>query len=132
MQFDTSSPIWVQLVREFSRRIVTGEWAAGEKMPGVRELAADLGVNPNTAQRALAELERLELCRSERATGRFVTSDDERIDAVRAELAADATDEFIRRVRGLGMVRDRARTLLDERWDSNEHHTTDVPAGGGG
>ena len=131
MQFDTSSPIWVQLVGEFSRRIVTGEWAAGEKMPGVRELAADLGVNPNTAQRALAELERLELCRSERATGRFVTGDEERIDAVRADLATDATDEFIRRVRGLGMTPARARTLLDERWDSNEHHTTDVPTGGG-
>ncbi|HIW66539.1 MAG TPA: GntR family transcriptional regulator, partial [Candidatus Dietzia merdigallinarum] len=48
MQFDNSSPIWTQLVAEFSRRIVTGDWAPGEKMPGVRELAADLGVNPNT------------------------------------------------------------------------------------
>lgn len=130
MQFDNSSPIWVQLVGEFSRRIVTGEWAAGEKMPGVRELAADLGVNPNTAQRALAELERLELCRSERATGRFVTQDDERIDEVRADLATDAADAFIRRVRGLGMAHDKARTLLDHRWDTHEHTTTDEHDGG--
>ncbi|MDV8002764.1 GntR family transcriptional regulator [Rhodococcus sp. IEGM 1408] len=121
MEFDTSSPIWMQLVGEFSRRIVTGEWAAGDKMPGVRDLAADLGVNPNTAQRALAELERLDLCRSERATGRFVTSDEPRIDEVRADLAAGATDEFIRRVRGLGMAHDKARTLLDTRWDTHEH-----------
>ena len=131
MHFDTSSPIWVQLVGEFSRRIVTGEWAAGEKMPGVRELAADLGVNPNTAQRALAELERLELCRSERATGRFVTHNDARIDEVRADLATDAADEFVRRVRGLRMAHDQARALLDKRWDSHEHHTTDIPDGGG-
>ena len=131
MHFDTSSPIWVQLVGEFSRRIVTGEWAAGEKMPGVRELAADLGVNPNTAQRALAELERLELCRSERATGRFVTHDDARIDEVRADLATDAADEFVRRVRGVRMAHDPARALLDKRWDSPEHHTTDIPDGGG-
>ena len=131
MHFDTSSPIWVQLVGEFSRRIVTGEWTAGAKMPGVRELAADLGVNPNTAQRALAELERLELCRSERATGRFVTNDEARIDAVRADLATDAADEFVRRVRGLQMAHDQARTLLKERWDSHDHHTTDVPTGGG-
>ena len=130
MQFDNSSPIWVQLVGEFSRRIVTGEWAAGEKMPGVRELAADLGVNPNTAQRALAELERLELCRSERATGRFVTQDEERIDEVRADLATDAADAFIRRVRGLGMAHDKARTLLDTRWDTHEHTTTDAHDGG--
>ncbi|MGX1596107.1 GntR family transcriptional regulator [Dietzia maris] len=130
MQFDNSSPIWVQLVGEFSRRIVTGEWAAGEKMPGVRELAADLGVNPNTAQRALAELERLELCRSERATGRFVTHDEERIDEVRADLATDAADAFIRRVRGLGMAYDKARTLLDYRWDTHEHTITDEHDGG--
>lgn len=131
MNFDTSSPIWVQLVEEFSRRIVTGEWASGAKMPGVRELAADLGVNPNTAQRALAELERRELCRSERATGRYITSDETRIDEVRTGLATAAADEFVRRVRGLRMAHDQARALLDKRWDSYEDHTTDVPDDGG-
>lgn len=131
MQFDNSSPIWTQLVAEFSRRIVTREWGAGQKMPGVRELAADLGVNPNTAQRALAELERLDLCRSERAAGRYVTEDEARIDEVRADLATDATDEFVRRARGLGMAHDQARALLDTRWDTDEHHTTDVPDAGG-
>lgn len=129
MEFDTSSPIWMQLVGEFSRRIVTGEWAAGDKMPGVRDLAGDLGVNPNTAQRALAELERLELCRSERATGRFVTSDQARIDEVRADLASGAADEFIRRVRGVGMTHDRARALLDKRWDIHDH-SIDTDDGG--
>ncbi|PAY22161.1 GntR family transcriptional regulator [Dietzia natronolimnaea] len=130
MQFDTSSPIWVQLVEEFSRRIVIGEWAAGARMPGVRELASDLGVNPNTAQRALAELERLELCRSERASGRYVTSDDARIDEVRADLASGAAHEFIRRVRGLGMTQDKARELLDKRWDDHDHTTAHAHDGG--
>ena len=131
MQFDNSSPIWTQLVAEFSRRIVTGDWAPGEKMPGVRELAADLGVNPNTAQRALAELERRGLCRSERATGRFVTDDTALIDSVRADLATGAADEFIARVRGLRMAHEQARALIDTRWESHEHHTTDLPEGGG-
>ncbi|MBB0968662.1 GntR family transcriptional regulator [Dietzia aerolata] len=131
MQFDNSSPIWTQLVAEFSRRIVTGDWAPGEKMPGVRELAADLGVNPNTAQRALAELERRGLCRSERATGRFVTDDTALIDSVRADLATGAADEFIARVRGLRMAHEQARALIDTRWESHEHHTTDLPDGGG-
>lgn len=131
MQFDNSSPIWTQLVAEFSRRIVTGDWAAGEKMPGVRELAADLGVNPNTAQRALAELERRGLCRSERATGRFVTDDTALIDSIRADFATGAADEFIARVRGLRMAHEQARALIDTRWESHEHHTTDLPDGGG-
>lgn len=126
MQFDNSSPIWTQLVAEFSRRIATGEWPAGHKIPGVRELAADLGVNPNTAQRAFAELERLDLCRSERAAGRYVTGDEARISEARVDLAVDATDEFIHRLRGLRMTQSQARELLDTRWDTREHPTTDA------
>lgn len=122
MQFDNSSPIWVQLVAEFSRRIVVGEWAAGSRIPGVRELAADLGVNPNTAQRALSELERAQLCHSERTTGRFVTVDPARINRLRAELARGAADEFVGRAHGFGMGFTQAQQLIEERWDSHDDH----------
>ncbi|WP_407320547.1 GntR family transcriptional regulator [Isoptericola halotolerans] len=124
MEFDTGSPIWGQLVTEFSRRIVTGAWSAGDRIPGVRELASGLGVNPNTVQRALAELERRGLCRSERTAGRFVTSDGPTIDDLRAELAREAADDFVRRARGLGMPPAQARRLIEERWT----HDDDVPA----
>jgi len=120
LQFDPSAPIWVQLVSEFSRRIVVGSWPSGSKVPGVRELAVELGVNPNTAQRALAELEREGLCRSERTSGRFVTDDTARIDALRAELAREAADEFIDRVRGLQMRHEQAQRLIEERWKTND------------
>jgi GntR family transcriptional regulator len=127
MQFDTGSPIWGQLVAEFSRRIVTGEWATGERIAGVRDLAGDLGVNPNTVQRALAELERRGLCRSERTAGRYVTSDPTAVDALRAELAREAADEFVHRARGLGMPASQAQQLIEERWD--DHHTDHAEAG---
>lgn len=129
MQFDTSAPIWVQLVSEFSRRIVVGQWPSGARVPGVRELAAELGVNPNTAQRALAELERQGLCRSERTAGRFVTDEADRIDALRAELAHDAAAEFIGRVRGLRMPQDQAQQLIKERWDTHDHHDDEREVG---
>lgn len=128
MEFDTSSPIWGQLVAEFSRRIVTGEWPPGTRIAGVRDLASELGVNPNTTQRALAELERQELCRSERTAGRFVTSDTVRIDALRAELAQGAADDFVHRARGLGMHQHQARRLIEERWSHDDHN--DQLAGG--
>ena len=54
MEFDPSSPIWIQLQAEFTRRIVVGTWQPGERIPGVRELAGELRVNANTVQRALA------------------------------------------------------------------------------
>jgi GntR family transcriptional regulator len=130
VEFDTGSPIWGQLVTEFSRRIVTGEWSAGDRIPGVRELASGLGVNPNTVQRALAELERRGLCRSERTAGRFVTSDGPTIDDLRAELAFEAADDFVRRARGLGMRPDQARQLIEERWTHD--HDAPSPAGPGG
>lgn len=121
MQFDSSLPIWTQLVTEFSRRIVVGRWPAGARLPGVRGLAGELGVNPNTIQRALSELEGEGLCRTERASGRFVTEDTARIDRLRAELAEDAADDFIARARGFGMARAEARQLLTERWDHDDH-----------
>ena len=120
MEFDSSAPIWRQLRDEFARRIAAGVWAPGAKLPGVRELAADLGVNPNTAQRALAELERAGLCRTERTAGRFVTDDAERIDDARAALAQTAADAFVERARGLGMTLDRAAALIDRRWTSHD------------
>ncbi|NLT25152.1 MAG: GntR family transcriptional regulator [Microbacteriaceae bacterium] len=122
MDFDTGSPIWAQLVAEFTRRIVTGEWPAGARIPAVRDIATEVGVNPNTAQRALAELERLELCRSERTAGRFVTDDPERIDALRTELARDAALAYIRTARGLGMTLPRARDLIEKGWRDHDHH----------
>lgn len=123
MQFDSSLPIWIQLVTEFSRRIVVGQWPAGTRIPGVRGLAAELGVNPNTIQRALSELEREGLCRTERTSGRFVTDDADRIDQLRADLAEEAADDFIDHARSFGMGRAQAQRLLTERWDHHDHNS---------
>lgn len=120
MQFDATRPIWLQLVEEFSRRIAVGEWSVGEKIPGVRELAADLEVNPNTVQRALAELENRGVCFSERTAGRFVTRDAERIRALREELASGATETFIGQIKGDGFDLDQALDIVHTYWTQKE------------
>lgn len=125
MEFDASRPIWHQLVEEFGRRIVGGTWAPGERIPGVRDLAGDLGVNPNTVQRALAELEREGLCRSERAVGRFVTEDTSRITALRRDVAAGAAHTYVTHVRGLGLQLETATSLVADAWSA----PTDAPKG---
>ena len=117
MDFDASRPIWLQLREEFTRRIVIGRWAPGKQIPGVRELAVELGVTPNTVQRTLAELERDGLCRSERAVGRFVTDDVDRVSRLRCDLAAGAADEFTTRVKGFGLTEAEAVALIAERWN---------------
>jgi len=78
-QFQSNTPIYLQLVNNFKHRIVSGELTAGSKLESVRDLALYFEVNPNTMQRALTELERDELVFAERTTGRFITKDKELI-----------------------------------------------------
>lgn len=71
-------PVYVQLVEQLELALVTGEFPPGSRIPPVRELAADAGVNPNTMQRALQELESRGLLQAQRTAGRTVTADDAR------------------------------------------------------
>ncbi|MBO9625931.1 MAG: GntR family transcriptional regulator [Microbacterium sp.] len=126
MQIDDSRPIWAQLVDEFRRRIVAGEWASGARVPSVRELALELGVNPNTVQKALGEIDRLGLTATERTAGRFVTADESAVAGGRAALAEATADRFAAEARGIGMTLAEAADLLARRWDL---HTNVSPAG---
>ena len=53
---DSDRPIYSQILERIQMQIAAGIYEPGEKIPSVRELAADAGVNPNTMQKALAEL----------------------------------------------------------------------------
>ena len=59
-------PVYVQLVEQLELALVAGEFPPGSRIPPVRELAADAGVNPNTMQRALQELESRGLLQAQR------------------------------------------------------------------
>ena len=63
-KLEDSRPIWIQLWEQLARRIATGAYSPGGRLPSVRELAAEAGVNPNTMQRALAQLEQEEIGRA--------------------------------------------------------------------
>ena len=79
-------PIWLQLSQQLARRILVGAYPPGSRLPSVRELAAEAGVNPNTMQRALAQLEQDGLARADRTAGRLVTQDTAVLDAARRAL----------------------------------------------
>ena len=102
-QFSADRPIYVQLVEQIERAVVTGVFAPGQKLPGVRELAGQAGVNPNTMQRALAELEGKGLLYAQRTSGRFVTDDGEKIAGLRGELATKLSVDYIVAMGGLGI-----------------------------
>ena len=111
---ENGRPIWLQLYEQLTLRIVTGQYPMGGKMPTVRELAAEAGVNPNTMQRALAYLEDQGLATSNRTAGRLVTDDRDKIQAVRRELARTCMDAYLQGMKVLGFTEAEARVLLTE------------------
>ena len=110
--FQNDLPIYTQLVDAIKFSIVSGELLPGARMSTVRDLALEAGVNPNTMQRALQQLEREGLVFSQRSSGRFVTEDVSVIDRARSALAA----EYVRRYRdsmaSLDFSEDEMRALL--------------------
>ena len=101
-QFDSSRPIYAQLVERLKAKILAGIYPPGGHLDSVRDLAAAAGVNPNTMQRALAQLENESLVRTERTAGRYVTEDRALIEQLRAEAARNLTAEFLEKMRGIG------------------------------
>ena len=101
-QLDKNRPIYLRLVERLQSRIVSGEYPPGAKIDSVRDLASEAAVNPNTMQRALAELEQLGLLRTERTSGRFVTEDTALIASVRKDLAREKIDAFVQDMSVLG------------------------------
>ena len=95
-ELHSSRPIWLQLAEQLGRRIVTGVYPPGSRFPTVRELAAEAGVNPNTMQRALTQLESRGLVTTNRTAGRTVTEDTAVLDAMRAQLARELTEKAIK------------------------------------
>ena len=107
-------PIWLQLSGQLARQIVSGIYPPGGKLPSVRDLAADAGVNPNTMQRALSQLESEGLAVSNRTAGRMVTEDTAVIDAARRKMAREIITTFFAAMAGLGLSQARAIELLKE------------------
>jgi DNA-binding transcriptional regulator YhcF (GntR family) len=102
--FKSGEPIYQQIMRVLRTQIASGEYPPGCRFPAVRELALEAGVNPNTMQRALAELEREGLLETVRTTGKFVTEDQELISRTRNELAADSIRALIGSLKNLGLT----------------------------
>lgn len=101
-ELDNTRPIYLQLIERIQLDIVTGIYKPGDQIPPVRELASLASVNPNTMQRALTELERLELVYTKRTSGRFITEDQTLLDCMKNELAAKHSELFLENMALLG------------------------------
>ncbi len=113
-KLDSDRPIYTQILEVITIRIVSGQYAPGDRLPSVRELAAEAGVNPNTMQKALSELERSGLVTTQRTSGRTVTDDMEQVKQMRNHLAQTHVKEFIEKMEELGFHKEEIRRLFAE------------------
>lgn len=113
-KLDSDRPIYAQIVERLQTQIVSGFYPPGERLPSVRELAATAGVNPNTMQKAFAELERSGLIVTKRTSGRSVTEERSMIKSIQKELAATRIREFLERMKELGFDLKEIISLLRE------------------
>ena len=111
--FRNDQPIYSQLTQRLTEAIVSGVYAPGEKLPSVRELALEAGVNPNTVQRSLTELEREGLVFSQRTAGRFVTENENMIANAKLRIADERVSEFLRSMKTLGCGRQEIISLIE-------------------
>ena len=113
-QIADDRPIWMQLSEQIAAQIAAGVYSVGERLPSVRELAADAGVNPNTMQRAMADLENQGLVVTNRTAGRSVTQDMRAIEELRSKQAREQVLVFLERMKGLGYTRGEIRAVLED------------------
>ena len=107
-------PVWLQLKEQITMGIITGVYPLGSRLPSVRELAMDAGVNPNTMQRALMELERDGLAYSKGTIGRVVTEDSSCINDLRKQAAHGVVERYLEGMKQLGYSAAEAVKVLEE------------------
>lgn len=121
-QFDSSRPIYAQLVERLKAKILAGTYPPGGHLDSVRDMAAAAGVNPNTMQRALAQLETEGLVRTERTAGRYVTEDTMLIEQLRAATAEKFAEEFLEKMRCIGYSPAQVAELLARQTKGEPNH----------
>lgn len=111
---DNSRPIYLQIMERIQQDIVSGHYKAGDKLPSVRDLALEAAVNPNTMQKALAELERSGLVYSQRTSGRYISEDKKLLGKIRREMAEEHIHRFLEAMHQLGFTTDDVSAMVQD------------------
>ncbi len=107
-------PIYAQLIEHITFAIVSGEYKAGDKLPSVRDMAEEAAVNPNTMQKALAELERNGLVYTQRTAGRYITEDSSMLEKVKNQIALEQIEKFLEQMERIGISREQTIQLIQK------------------
>ncbi|WP_421102397.1 GntR family transcriptional regulator [Sporosarcina psychrophila] len=117
IKFNNRDPVYVQVIRQFKEQIATGYFEPGQEIPSRRELANQLKINPNTAQRAYKEMEEQGLIFTEGNLPSRITRDVQMLKIVREELILEAVDTFVHSVRSINVPVHEALDLVKNTYE---------------
>ena len=121
IRLEGKAPIYEQLFSGIAGLISSGELKPDEKLPAVREVAKQLGINPNTAQKAYVQLEQAGLIYSMPAKGSYVSSQTQAVEALRAE-ALKRLEDGLSAAKKSGVTKEEVLDSVNKIWsiDGNE------------
>ena len=101
--FDNNIPIYIQVIEYMKIYLISGVFKCGEKLPSVRDFSTTFKVNPNTMQKALAELESMNLIYTERTNGKYVTNNSKLIERLKDEYAITLAKSYFEGMKRIGL-----------------------------
>ncbi len=113
-KFTNDRPVYLQIAERLERKVLSGEYKAGEQIPTVRQIALEATVNPNTVQHAFAELESEGIILSRGTLGRFVTEEADAIEALRLQMAERLVSGIIKDLEELSVTKEQAIKMIEE------------------
>ncbi|MGI6561316.1 MAG: GntR family transcriptional regulator [Clostridia bacterium] len=120
MKYESSKPIYLQVMDSLKQRMVTGDLRPGDQLPSVRLLAIEYDINPNTAARVYKELELEGICFTKRGEGTFVTEDPDLIRSLKEQTAKSIVKKFIKEMTGLGYDKFEIIQKIQKEGDEND------------
>ena len=117
LDYRDKRPLYEQVVEKLEHLIVCGALEANTKMPSVRSLAMELSVNPNTIQRAYAQLEQDGYLYTVVGRGNYVTSEQEWKSGKLSQTLGEVRDTLVK-ARDLGITKEQLTDVLREVYDT--------------
>ena len=118
VKFNNRDPVYVQVIRHFKEQIAKGYFEPGQEIPSRRELANQLKINPNTAQRAYKEMEEQGLIFTEGNLPSCITKDEVVLKSVREELLIEAVDLFLGAIKSINAPLPEVLELVQKKYDA--------------
>lgn len=117
---NTVDPVYTQINQFVKRQIFLGKAKKGDPLPSRRELATQLKINPNTAQKAFRAMEEAGLVLTPKNTVSILYFDEDMFCAIQREMTADIVAEFVKRAKENKLSLGEVMELLQQEWEKGE------------